>query len=80
MELEWKGRAHFQPFYKGLEVSPILPRAEESISTGKTWLQILASTTSDELAFHPTLNGGDLFCKQHKATEEMHFQKVTADN
>lgn len=64
MELEWKGRAHLQVLYRGLEISLILPRAEESMSTGNTWCQMLATMISDEPTLHPTLNVGDLFCKQ----------------
>lgn len=64
MELEWKERVHLQLLYRGLEVSLVLPRAEESINTGKTWPEILAQMISDESTFHPTLNVGDLFCKQ----------------
>lgn len=64
MELEWKRRAPLQLLYRGLEVPLILPRAEGSMSTGKTSRQMLALMISDESAFHLTLNVRDLFCKQ----------------
>lgn len=60
VELEWKGRAHFQLLFRGL----ILPRAEESMRSGKIWSQMLAPMISDESTFHLALNMGDLFYKQ----------------
>lgn len=64
MELKWKQRAHLQLLYRGLEVFLILPRAEESMSAGKAWRQMLALVISDESTFHPTLTVGDFFRQQ----------------